>query len=67
MDWFNNASIRYLGYNEHSRGEKILKKDFVPRIYFIRQVIEDNETGDGYIYVLHEKVKLSTSYINFLY
>ncbi|RKX68333.1 hypothetical protein DRP43_05775 [candidate division TA06 bacterium] len=64
LEWFNKASIRYLGY-EPPREEKRVKKDFTPKVYFIRQVREDKETENGYINVLNEKIKISTSFINF--
>ncbi len=64
LEWFNNASIRYLGY-EPSKEKKIVKKDFIPKVYFIRQVREDKESRNGYIDVLNERINLSTSYINY--
>lgn len=64
LEWFNKASTIYLGY-ESLTEEKIVKKDFIPKVYFIRQVREDKETGNGCIDVLNERINLSTSYINY--
>lgn len=64
LELFNNASIRYLGY-ESPTEEKMVKKDFTPKVYFIRQVREDKETGSGYIDVLNERIKIPASFINF--
>jgi len=64
LEWFNEASIRYLGY-ESPKEKKIVKKDFIPKVYFIRQVREDKKRGDGYIDVLNERINLLTSYINY--
>ena len=63
LEWFNNASIRYSGYSLPSKKED--KKNFIPKVYFIRQVRENKEKKMGYINVLNEDVKLSQSYINY--
>jgi len=66
LEWFNKSSERYLGYQiPQKKLEK--KKDFVPKIYFIRQVKENKEgqQGKGFIDILNEKVFLPQSYINY--
>jgi hypothetical protein len=62
LQWFNEASLRYTGYQPC-----VYEKDntFIPKVYFIRQVQEDQKTKDGFIDVLNEKVYLSSSYINY--
>jgi hypothetical protein len=63
LEWFNNSSMRYSGY---SKPEKLKeKKNFIPKVYFIRQVREYEEKGSGYINVLNENVKLPQSFINY--
>ncbi len=62
LEWFNEASLRYTGYESHPREKG---RHFVPRIYFIRQVQEDQTTKDGYIAVLNETITLPPSYISY--
>ena len=62
LEWFNEASLRYTGYQSCTYEKE---SAFIPRVYFIRQVQEDQATKDGYIDVLNEKVQLSSSYINY--
>ncbi len=65
LEWFNLSSQKYLHYYSPKVKSK-RKKNFIPKIYFIRQVKEDKEqTGKAYIDVLNEKVFLSKSYINY--
>lgn len=65
LEWFNRSSQEYTGYQLPKRKNK-RKKNFIPKIYFIRQVKEDKEqTGKAFIDVLNEKVFLSKSYINY--
>lgn len=61
-EWFNQSSEKYLRYQRPVRKDT-KKKKFVPRIYFIRQVRDDN--GKAYIDVLNEKVPFRKSYINY--
>lgn len=67
LDWFNKSSREYTGYQPPRAGAiKIRKKNFIPRIYFIRQTKEDMEqTGKAFIDILNEKVFLPSSYINY--
>ncbi|MBN2880905.1 hypothetical protein JXM83_02525 [Candidatus Woesearchaeota archaeon] len=65
LEWFNLSSQRYTGYQPPKIKSRI-KKDFIPKIYFIRQVKEDKEqTGKAFIDILNEKVFLPKSYINY--
>lgn len=65
LEWFNLSSQRYTGY-QPPRVKSGTKKNFVPKIYFIRQIKEDKEqTGKAFIDILNEKVFLSKSYINY--
>lgn len=65
LEWFNKSSERYCAY-EKPKEEKPLKKNFIPKVYFIRQVKEEKEQrGKSFIDVLNEKVLLPKSYINY--
>ena len=65
LEWFNDASERYCDYQK-PRFKKSVKKNFAPKIYFIRQVKEDREqTGKAMIDVLNEKIFLPKSYVNY--
>ena len=65
LEWFNKSSEQYLGYRKPNKKSR-KKKNFIPKIYFIRQVKEDKEqTGKAFIDVLNEKVFLPKSYINY--
>ncbi len=65
LEWFNLSSQRYLGYQSPKIKSKH-KKNFIPKVYFIRQVKEVKEqTGKAFIDVLNEKVFLPQSYINY--
>jgi transposase len=62
LEWFNEASLHYTGY-QSCPYEK--NNNFIPRVYFIRQVQDDQKTRDGYIHVLNEKIALPSSYANY--
>lgn len=64
LEWFNESSLQYTGYQPPDK-EKKEKGDFIPEVYFTRQVKEEKEESKGYIDVLHEKVYLPKSYINY--
>jgi hypothetical protein len=65
LRWFNKASEEYLGY-QRPKEIKTQKKNFIPKIYFIRQIKEDKEqTGKAFIEVSNEKIFLPQSYINY--
>lgn len=62
LEWFNASSEKYLRYLKPKK-KTAGKKNFIPRIYFIRQVGDDN--GRAYIDVLNEKISLGKSYIKY--
>lgn len=65
LEWFNKDSLWYLNYQkpQHRRRRSA---SFVPRVYFIRQVKEhEMKKGRGFIDVLHEEIRLPSSYINY--
>jgi transposase len=59
---FNESSRVYTGYEPPGREEED-RKDFKPKVYFLRQVKEDDK--GGFIDVLHENIYLPDSYINY--
>lgn len=64
LQWFNDSSLRYTSYKHPEYSKE--QKDFIPRVYFLRQVREsDNSPGHGFINVLNEEIKLPSPYINF--
>lgn len=61
---FNQSSLEYSNYEQNECEEKN-DKDFIPQIYFIRKVHENQlKNGKGEINVLNEKIKLPGEYIN---
>lgn len=65
IKWFNSSSQKYLHYQKPKTKSKP-KKNFIPKIYFIRQVKEDKEqTGKAFIDVSNQRVFLPQSYINY--
>jgi hypothetical protein len=64
IEWFNKASIEYLGYYR-SEEKKTRKEEFIPKVYLIRQVGEDKEKKEGFINVLNEILYLPKSYIKY--
>jgi transposase len=65
LQWFNDSSLAYTGYDTTKRRRRSSKKTFVPKVYFIRQVRQDEYTGRGYIDVLNETVPIRKNYINY--
>jgi transposase len=64
LGWFNESSLRYTGYKQPDYFKE--RKDFTPRVYFLRQVREsDSSPGEGSIDVLNEEILLPPPYINF--
>ncbi len=64
IEWFNKSSEEFLRYQKPET--KLKKKNFIPRVYFIRQVREDKEkSGKAFVDILHEKVYLPESYIHY--
>jgi len=66
LEWFNLSSQRYTGYQPLEK-EQETKKEFIPRIYFIRQVKEDKDKTqkEAFVDVLNERISLPESYINY--
>lgn len=64
LEWFNESSLRYTNY---VRPEKPVNNDnFIPRVYFLRQVREsENSMGVGSILVANEEILLPAVWINF--
>ncbi len=60
---FNKNYQWYLGYK--SPIKKSEKKDFIPKVYFIRKVYQNPETEKGYIEITNEQILIPESYINF--
>lgn len=63
LGWFNKSSEQYLDYQK-PKGIKN-KNKFIPRIYFTRQILEDQKTEKGFIEIAREKILLPKSYINY--
>ncbi|MBI4653025.1 hypothetical protein HY750_02120 [Candidatus Kuenenbacteria bacterium] len=65
IEWFNKSSEKYCHYQKPNR-LKTKRKNFIPKIYFIRQAKEDKEqTGKAFINVSNQIVFLPKSYINY--
>lgn len=61
---FNQSSLEYSDYEQNELQNK-KDEEFVPQIYFIRKVNENQQkNGEGEISILNEKIKLSGEYIN---
>ena len=61
---FNQSSLEYSDY-EQNESENKKNKKFIPQIYFIRKVYENQrKNGKGEINILNEKIKLPGEYIN---
>lgn len=65
LGWFNQSSLTYTGYDVSTRKRRVMTKDFVPRVYFIRQVREDADTGKAWIDVLNEVIPIPRTYIHY--
>ena len=64
LEWFNEASQLYNGYCRPAQ-LRTSKTNFVPQIYFIRQVADEAGARSGFINVLNEKISLPAAYINY--
>lgn len=67
LEEFNKAYQQYLQYTKPGithRRNKNQQNDFLPVIYFIRKVYEDDQTRQGFIEVAKEKISLPQSFIN---
>jgi len=60
---FNKNYQWYLGYKPPDKKPK--KKNFIPKIYFIRKVYENPETNKGHIEVSNQRISTPKAYINF--
>lgn len=73
LGWFNLSSQKYSGYkpNPSSRGQQNQlahdkqKAVFVPKIYFLRQVKDDDKDPKPYINVLNDKILLLDQFLNY--
>lgn len=67
LELFNLASQRYSEYQppKEKQEKQKKKRKFIPKVYFIRKVFEDEQTGKGYIALVNDKVFIRKSYINF--
>lgn len=63
LEFFNQANIEYSYYqpNEIKRDDN---KEFIPKIYFIRKVCEEQQNDKGKIEILNDKINLPKEYIN---
>jgi len=59
---FNESSLWYSDY-DRSKIRKKEDKEFIPQIYFIRRVYENQESEKGEINILNEKINLPKKYI----
>jgi len=64
LEWFNQDSKRYTGYQPPSV-ELRPQQPFKPKVYFLRQVRESSGSDSyGTINILNENINLPTAYIN---
>ncbi len=64
LELFNKSSLEYSDYEQNEFENKKNKK-FIPQIYFIRKVYEDQRKDTkGEISILNEKIELPGEYIN---
>jgi len=64
LAWFNEASKQYAGYCRPAQ-PRTSKTNFVPQVYFIRQVADEAGARSGFINVLNEKISLPAAFINY--
>ena len=62
LEWFNQSSLAYTNYQSFQT-KQLEKKDFIPKVYFIRQVKEKNQVPA--IDVLNEVIPLKPAYLNY--
>jgi len=66
LDWFNKSSLKYSGYQKPELKEQPEETEFIPTVYFLRQIKEsENKPGQGSIGILNEQILLSPEWINF--
>jgi len=65
IEWFNEDSILYSGYEPPVNKRKD-QQPFVPKVYFLRQVRQVDEfTEKCYIEILNEFIRIPSAYINY--
>ncbi len=73
LHWFNLSSQKYSGYKpnppqqtqETQPAHRKPKAVFIPEIFFLRQVKEDDKDPKAYINVLNDKIFLPIEFINY--
>ena len=64
LEWFNTCSREYTNYTPPEWSAE--KSDFVPKVYFLRQIHESETMPEkGFINVANEEIILPTEWINF--
>jgi len=58
---FNKSYQEYLGYNAPGKKRSRTNR-FIPKVYFIRKVYQDEITKIAYIEILHEQISIPISY-----
>lgn len=61
---FNQNTREYLGYTPPEKKDTS-EGTFKPKVYFLRQVREEDNGNDGFIDIVNEKVKLDSEYIKY--
>lgn len=64
LETFNRCSCWYTNYQPPAQKAEP-PKQFIPRIFFIRQVKEDQEIGKAYIEILNDRVIVRKAFINY--
>ena len=63
LGWFNKASLDYTGYQKPE--EREVEHEFVPKVYFLRQVRDGGNGETGWIEILNESITLPAAYISY--
>lgn len=64
LDSFNESTRRYLQY-EPPKTNGTSEDDFIPKVYFTRQVQQEENGPDGEVHILGETIELVTEYAKF--
>jgi hypothetical protein len=62
LELFNMSSLNRSKFNKESF-KQIIKNKFIPKIYFIRKVYEDEKKEKGGVNILNERINLPKEYI----
>jgi transposase len=62
LNAFNKSYQQYLGY-QSPRKSRSRQKRFIPKVYFIRKVYEDEETRKAFVEILHDRISIPRAYI----